>query len=125
MNETATRRNALAPSSLRRFALGAAAFACSAFGFFTSALALQPTPEAQRAMDMSATVEQVQAFYTDATRSCFDPVHGLQVEYNAPDGGSYPWYSGNTAIVAGRVARDRHPRAAITVTVHSIGFPVE
>jgi hypothetical protein len=73
-----------------------------ALGFFTPVLALEPTPQAQRAMDMSATLEQVRAFYANATRSRFDPIHGLQVEYNAPNGASYLRCSGDTMILAGR-----------------------
>ena len=48
------------------------------------------------------SLASARAYYSGYTRNTFDPWHGTQVEYNAPDGMSYLWYPGNRVIVKGR-----------------------
>jgi hypothetical protein len=57
-----------------------------------------PSPEkleeAKRYIEMASTSAKVNAYISNYTRMTYDPRHGTQVEYNAPNGESYLWYPG-------------------------------
>src|SRR5882757_11330834 len=62
---------------------------------------LKPTPRAQHFMDLASTPERARGFLSGKTRITGDNRHGVQVEYNAPDGHTYLWYPGSPRITPG------------------------
>lgn len=55
-----------------------------------------------RAAPARKSLEELRAYYHDATRVTFSPEHGTQVAYTAPDGAIHLWYPGNDVVVRGR-----------------------
>ncbi|MBO9408845.1 hypothetical protein J7399_15520 [Shimia sp. R9_1] len=45
------------------------------------------------------TAKSAQNYLSGSTIRTFDPYHGTQIEYHAPDGRAYLWYPGNKAAV--------------------------
>ena len=47
------------------------------------------------------TEEELAEIYIGQTNRYYEPGHGVQIEYTAPDGNMYLWYPGNRQVVTG------------------------